>query len=1314
MSDVTIESISIEITASAENASKALEKLTASLLTLKAACQGGLEGADKTAKALKKIAEAAKSFENIDSDKLKNTAEALNSLKRIGNIGDLSNAAAQINELQKIANAVAAMPSIDTDKISQIQKLGKALTPLSKAFSSLSQIGSLPDFSGLAASIQPLAAAAISINQVDIAKMAANIQQLATALQPLAGMQNRNFSSIINALGKLPNVAKGLSQIDMGTFTRQMQQLAAAIQPLSRQMRSLASSFSGLPAPIQQSIASLMNYNTSVTNADRRTQSLGKSLKLVDFMAVYMVAKRITGYLKGFINASNEYVENLNLFTVTMGDAADEAMEFAERVNEVMGIDISQWIQNQGVFKQLVSGFGMVEEKANLVSKNLTQLGYDISSYFNISVEDAMLKLQSGISGELEPLRRVGYALDTATLQQVAYNHGIEMSITKMSQAQKAQLRYIAIMEQSNNAMGDMARTIESPANQLRILESRIQTLKRAIGDSLMPVVSAALPYITAFVQILGETFRNIAEFMGYELPVFDYSKVLSKNNMEIAESFDEATAASNKFKGTLAGIDQLNIIGSKTQSGGTGDLLGADLDIDLPSYDFLGDLKAETSEAYKTLKEFLANIAPVVGGIAATLGTLFVRNKIISGLKALEDGFNFLTTKPLGRFASGLMATVTAFLGFKNVVKDLTTGNGSLNKLALAISGVVTAVGLFIATKNPLGALFTLIGAGLGAIAGYVDGIKQSADEKAMERITAAFENGVTPISEVADALERVSSDLTSSERTYLNTKDNLKGIADNATSVSSNINSMIRELANTEDFPTDKIDALKDAFEELATSSKSYIEESNNNFKLYILANQDMLKAQGFSVSSMVEIINQGTKNAEDTINSLQARADELLNKTGLSSSEIAELNDINTKLLQMHDIDVDFGVDISGAKSVLENIANIKFENAETAGESLKSAFETVTDAYKTLETAKKEMMKDVDRLALTEGIDESQIKYMREAVNSLFDVKKANLDEAFSKPLQSIILQAKGLYDTIKSNVAKATAEGVEGAFNTPLGIGYWFNSDARASMGGASFEDINKGKVEDILGDYAYLFENPMAALESTFAQKGLSTGTLFADSFVQGLEESTPSVTEKFKDVTDKIKNYQDIVASAKEGGANVGSGIANGLTDSATEVTAAMKGICGAMGQTFKEETDSHSPSKLYAKYGGYLADGIAIGILSKKSAVTSAMDNVLDALEKHLSGVAIKIPVYTEEDVERGLTRTLGGGYSMSPTVQYIHSGTDAEAVTQAGQAWNANGTPLDVNVNVQSYVELDGDQVGEASARYQQRQMAYSNGY
>ena len=94
----------------------------------------------------------------------------------------------------------------------------------------------------------------------------------------------------------------------------------------------------------------------------------------------------------------------MNLFNVAMGKFASSAESYANKVGAVMGIDPADWMRNQAVFQTLATGFGVAGERAAVMSKNLTQLGYDLSSFFNIPVAETMQKLQSGISGELEPL----------------------------------------------------------------------------------------------------------------------------------------------------------------------------------------------------------------------------------------------------------------------------------------------------------------------------------------------------------------------------------------------------------------------------------------------------------------------------------------------------------------------------------------------------------------------------------------------------------------------------------------------------------------------------------------------------------------------------------------------------------------------------------------------------------------------------------------------------------------------------------------------------------------------------------------------
>ena len=360
-----------------------------------------------------------------------------------------------------------------------------------------------------------------------------------------------------------------------------------------------------------------------------RVEELGeKTKKTTSFLntfanisAAIISAKFIVGTLRDFIEESSSYVENMNLFTIAMGEYAEEATAYAETVQDALGLDISEWIRAQGLLMQLATGFGVAREDAAAMSKTLTQLSYDISSYFNISTDEALTKVRSGISGEIEPMRNLGYALDEATLKRVAYDHGIEKSIESMTQAEKAQLRFIAIMEQSGNVMGDLSRTLESPANQLRIIDQEIMQLKRSVGNFLIPMMQVALPLITAIVDELTELSNKLADFLGYEMPTFDYSNLQNAGNAsgELADGLTDATTAAKKLNSALIGIDELNVL--REDAGISSALTGGpDLGIDFSQYDydFLGNASEEARKASEEMEELAKAILFVAAAFLA------------------------------------------------------------------------------------------------------------------------------------------------------------------------------------------------------------------------------------------------------------------------------------------------------------------------------------------------------------------------------------------------------------------------------------------------------------------------------------------------------------------------------------------------------------------------------------------------------------------------------------------------------------------------------------------------------------------------
>ena len=308
------------------------------------------------------------------------------------------------------------------------------------------------------------------------------------------------------------------------------------------------------------------------------------------------------------IQKSNDYVESVNLFTVSLGAYADEAKIYAETVSDAMGIDSGEWMESQGIFMTLATGFGVASDRAYTMSKNLTQLGYDLSSFFNLDIEDAMQKLQSGLSGELEPLRRIGYDLSQAKLEATALELGIDKAVSSMTQAEKAQLRYYAIMTQVTVAQGDMARTLDSPANQLRVLTAQVNMAAREIGNIFIPALNAVLPYVIATTKVIRVLANNIASLFGYEMPEVDYSGVNAMSGAAegTSEALDEASENAKKLKSYMLGFDELNVINPNTDSGASEDTSGM-FDFALPEYDFMAGLvESKVNIIVEEMKEWL------------------------------------------------------------------------------------------------------------------------------------------------------------------------------------------------------------------------------------------------------------------------------------------------------------------------------------------------------------------------------------------------------------------------------------------------------------------------------------------------------------------------------------------------------------------------------------------------------------------------------------------------------------------------------------------------------------------------------------
>lgn len=645
--NVEIQGLEFQIVNDSTQAVTGLQNLINTLNRLKTATNGGATGLSKTAQGIRELSNSLKGLNSGDaSQKITRLTNALTALSQVGNVKISSSIA---NQLTAINTALAGLKWTDGDKLTS----------------------------------------------------------LANGLRPLSELGKANMTTFINQLSKLPKVIEDLEAADIDKFTQQMTALAAAMKPFADEMQKVSNGFSAFPSKIQKLITSTEKYNASARKATTTTGKFTSGLKALNVAAVAITFRKIGHFIAQAVTESNKYQEDLNLFTVALGQYAAEAQNYAEKVSDVMGIDPAQWLRNQGVFNTLLTGFGDTAERAQLMSQNLTQLGYDISSFFNISIEDAMQKLQSGISGELEPLRRLGYDLSQARLEQTALNLGIKESVANMTQAEKAELRYYAIMTQVTTAQGDMARTLEAPANQLRILQAQLTQAARAIGNIFIPALNAILPYAIAVVQVIREIANALANLAGFKLTEVDYSGVNSAavGAGSLADNLDDAAGAAKKLKQYTAGFDELNVFAPNTGSGSGAGAGGAGgFDFDLPTYDFLGDaVQTRIGEIQKMIEDTLAEITTIVSGFMLAVGAILV----VTGVN-IPLGVGLMAAG-----AVGLAATVG--LNWTAMSSELAS---TLALITGVVGGFLLALGAIMAFSGanlPLGiALMALGGASL------------------------------------------------------------------------------------------------------------------------------------------------------------------------------------------------------------------------------------------------------------------------------------------------------------------------------------------------------------------------------------------------------------------------------------------------------------------------------------------------------------------------------------------------------------------------------------------------------------------------
>lgn len=451
-------------------------------------------------------------------------------------------------------------------------------------------------------------------------------------------------------------------------------------------------------------------------NADKQTKGI---TTVFSKLKTGIVALGIGKVIKDSIQSGMDAVESDSLFSVSLGKYADDVYNWSTEVSNALGLNAVEIRKNTGVIYNMTSSMGLAEKQALTMSKGVTLLANDMASFYNLDTEEAFNKIRAGITGETEPLKALGILVDENTIKQVAYSEGIATTGSELTQQQKVLARYVAILKQTGNAQGDLARTLDSPANLFRRLGAEIKNCGTILGSIFIPIIQNVVPYIIAFVKVISNALSSVASFLGIKTNGLSSETESASNNVgSLADSMGDAESSAKKMKQTLAGFDEITNLNTNSDSENTGVSSGGGLDFDLSEYDAglsgIDDKVAEITEKMQT------RLTPILTLVSA-IGTAFLAWKVSDGILSTLDLIK-LKLKALTKtqkITLGVALAITGLVLEGTAIADAVT-NGldgfNFGEMVIGSGGLISGGEMI---GKALGS--SIIGGGIGAIIGGI-----------------------------------------------------------------------------------------------------------------------------------------------------------------------------------------------------------------------------------------------------------------------------------------------------------------------------------------------------------------------------------------------------------------------------------------------------------------------------------------------------------------------------------------------------------------------------------------------------------------
>ena len=640
----------------------------------------------------------------LNIDKL---ATAISNLRTKGNVTKV------VNSLDKLAGSIATLKQASAG-MSGLDKITSFLNGLSN----VNPTASAKSINTVVNAIKKIPAAVSGLNGVDFYSMSGSITQLTSALAPLSILDASNLKALgsaFNAIGKVPDLTDKLKATDLDSFASSCQKISAALTPLVSQLDKVGNAFSKLPPQLSKVVTQANRVTAANEKQCKSYLSLSNQMNgFIRNMAKLVSLKAIAEYLGNAVAKFNDFYEATDLFHNAMGNLSGEADTLIGKMQGLLGVDPTKAMTYMATIQSLGTSFGLTSDKAYILSKNLTQLAYDEGSYWNKDVAETFTAMSSAISGEIEPIRRLGIDLSQARLQQELLALGFNKQVSSLSQADKAVLRYIAIMKQTANVQGNLAQTIQSPANQIKILKAQLDMLAKSVGSLLYPAMKSILPPLIAAVQLIREFVQWVAKLMGVKVVFTDFTKSAGSVG-GIGDAMDDTTDSTKKaakaLKDYTMGFDELNIIDPTQGSSGSGGGASADNilgDVDLSGYDMFKQYNEEFAKQIDAIKQKIKDMLPIIGAVTAALALW----KIVDFLTDVATAISKMTD--LQKLALSIATVVIeASLVFSFAKGYASTGN----PLELLGEVVSAAFGSFVLWRT-MGADGITLGMGIAFVA--------------------------------------------------------------------------------------------------------------------------------------------------------------------------------------------------------------------------------------------------------------------------------------------------------------------------------------------------------------------------------------------------------------------------------------------------------------------------------------------------------------------------------------------------------------------------------------------------------------------